>query len=117
MGTKTVSEKQKLIFDDFRHKYPGVKRGLDTELSNFMRHKDWSEVVQELVPALDFQKARRAKISSRGGWVPQWKNLRTWINQRCWEETYGEEDDSNNSPPKARPNPDGRYYRPIHYDD
>lgn len=79
------------IFDEFRKKYPGSKRGLKTEYENFRkRHRDHSTVLPMLLPALDNQSSWRLEMSRRGEFVPQWKNLQTWINQRCWEEEQGQ---------------------------
>ena len=36
------------MFETFRLKYRGKKRGLDTELNNLLKHKDWKKVIQEL---------------------------------------------------------------------
>lgn len=75
------------VFDNFRISYPGKKRGADTEFANFKKkHKDWQAVLPLLSPAVENQKAARAHKKSTGGFVPEWKHLPTWINQRCWEE-------------------------------
>lgn len=77
------SEKQ---FDEFRKKYPGSKRGNRTEYENFCKkHRDHSSVLPMLLPALDNQSAWRVEMRGAGQFVPEWKNLQTWINQRCWE--------------------------------
>ena len=31
------------------------------------------------------------RFGKLGEFVPFWKNLQTWINQRCWEEEEGSE--------------------------
>jgi hypothetical protein len=78
-------EKEK-IFDEFRKKYPGTKRGNKTEYENFCKkHRDHNTVLSLLLPALDNQSAWRVEMSGAGQFVPEWKNLQTWINQRCWE--------------------------------
>lgn len=75
------------LFNNFRTAYPGKKRGNDTEFANFKKkHRDWQEVLPTLTAALARQKESRAHKKSTGGFVPEWKNLPTWINQRCWEE-------------------------------
>lgn len=77
------SEKQ---FDVFRKKYPGSKRGNRTEYENFCKkHRDHSIVLPLLLPSLNNQSAWRVEMRSAGQFVPEWKNLQTWINQRCWE--------------------------------
>ena len=75
-----------LIFDEFRKKYPGTKRGNSTEYENFCKkHRDHCTVLSLLLPALINQSAWRVEMSGAGMFVPEWKNLQTWINQRCWE--------------------------------
>ncbi|NQV31805.1 MAG: hypothetical protein HQ515_03880 [Phycisphaeraceae bacterium] len=85
-------------FDDARKAYPGTKRGLDTEWSEFVkRQKDWQAVVPLLQPAIQSQIQARAVQKQVGQWVPNWKHFRTWLSQRCWEiETDPVEDQSGN---------------------
>jgi hypothetical protein len=91
---KEVKEDKNLIlFDVFRKKYPGTKRGNETEFKNFQKkHKDWKEVLPLLEKSIDIQIEERRKLtlqkqSNKNIFIPQWKNLQTWINQRCWEES------------------------------
>ena len=78
-------------FESFRKSYPGTKRGLETELSNFKKkHKDWKEVIPLLPGIIEKQIRHREKLKRLGKFVPEWKNLQTWINQRCWEEEIKE---------------------------
>jgi hypothetical protein len=80
----------KNVFDEFRKKYPGIKRGLDTEFDNFKKkHKDWKLVVKILLQKIEKQIEDRHNKKARKEFVPEWKNLQTWINQRCWEEETG----------------------------
>ena len=79
------SEEEEL-FEKFRLAYQGSKNGHDTEFKNFKRHKDWKEVVRFLLPAHEKQEAIREQQKKETGWRPQPKNLKTWINNRCWEE-------------------------------
>lgn len=82
---ETVSEEEQL-FDKFRKAYKGSKRGLPTEFTNFKKkHKDWREVLPILLPAYEAQQAKRNAAREQGCFVPQEKNLQTYINQRCWE--------------------------------
>lgn len=89
---KKVNQKDSndlLIFENFRKSYPGIKKGLETEFSNFKKkHKDWKEVLPELLPLLKCQINERTVLKSAGQFVPEWKHLSTWINQRCWEEEF-----------------------------
>lgn len=75
------------IFNAFRVCYPGTKKGAEVEFENFKKkHKDWEQVLPLLSPALTYQIGARAKLKAIPKFVPEWKNLQTWINGRCWEE-------------------------------
>ena len=75
------------VFDDFRKKYKGTKNGNETEFDNFCKkHKDWKSILPTLSERIDYQIRTRSEASAQGSFVPQWKNLSTWINNRCWEE-------------------------------
>ena len=83
---KESKEEYILIFDNFRKKYIGKKRGLETEFNNFRKKtKDIDKVINILEPALLGQIKERDKLISLKKWVPEWPNLQTWINQRRWE--------------------------------
>jgi hypothetical protein len=73
-------------FEVFRIEYPGTKRGFIIEFDNIKKHKDWEEIVPILSDSLTYQKSAREIKRLSGGFIPEWKNLKTWINQRCWEE-------------------------------
>jgi len=73
-------------FEIFRKNYPGTKRGLDTEFKTFQKHKDWKQVLPELDERLSRQIEVRAINKQNGVFVPEWKNLQTYLNQRAWEE-------------------------------
>ena len=83
-----------VIFEAFRKSFPGTKRGLETELKNFLK-KNTSEVVHLLLPALEKEKQNRANLEEQKKtdskiFIPTWKNLSTWINQNCWEQEFSE---------------------------
>lgn len=87
--TDIDTDRDMLIFDKARKLYPGRKRGLATELDNLRKkHTDWQAVLPEIEKAIQQQiNWRRSVIDSDPqAFVPEWKNLQTWINQRCWEE-------------------------------
>lgn len=89
-----ISEKNELeilekLFENFRANYPGRKNGLEVEFKNFKRHHDWKDCIPSLMPALQAEIEWRSK-KLETGFVPQWKNLSTWINQRCWEQELEE---------------------------
>jgi len=84
---KEKHKKEKEVFEIFRKIYPGTKRGLSTEFDNFTKkHKDWKDVLPRLTDLLNKQIKAKEKLSSKGEFVPVWKNMQTYINQRCWEE-------------------------------
>jgi hypothetical protein len=77
----------KAEFENFRKLYPGSKRGTDTEFDNLRKkHKDHKAVIPILIDSLNKQIETRIKLKDRAMFVPEWKHLQTWINQRCWEE-------------------------------
>lgn len=80
------TEKDIYVFDEARKIYPGTKRGNQTEFENFFKkHKDWKEVLPLLKPAIEKQITWR-KNAKGSDFVPAWKNFKTWINNRCWED-------------------------------
>lgn len=84
---KVCSISLESAFDDFRKIYPGTKRGLQTEFENFKKkHKDWKAIVSDLKGLLECQINEKACMERSGIFVPPWKHLSTYINQRCWEE-------------------------------
>ena len=101
-GKEKVEEKVKLTifletFDTFRKEYLGTKRGNETEFKNFQKHSDWKTVLPTLLNILKAQKENRNSKKQRNEFVPEWKNLQTWINQRCWEEVTGQTKQENKS--------------------
>ena len=89
----------KILFKAFVKIYPGVKRGVDTELADFKKkHKAWRKLSVQLKPNLLRQMGEReAKIvhissleragnRNHGLMVAPWKNLKTYLNQSCWTE-------------------------------
>lgn len=79
-------------FDDFRKAYPGSKRGFKAEFDNFKRKNKntWREIVPLLMPALNRLKTWREHATAAGQFVPNYKNLATWLNQQCWTEELPE---------------------------
>lgn len=82
-----TTTEQERMFDEFRRAYRGTKRGLRTEFENFRKkHKDWREVLTHLLADYKRQVDVLDANKAAGAFVPQPKNLQTYINQRCWEE-------------------------------
>ena len=77
-------------FEIFRKRYPGTKRGLDTEFNEFVKKYGGhvTEIVPLLLPALENLTRWREQAAKRGEFVPSFANLKTWINQRRWETEY-----------------------------
>lgn len=79
-------------FEKFRNLYPGTKRGYKTEFENFKKkHKDWKSMIYLLSDAIKKEISYHEEKISKGEFVPQYKNLNTWINNRCWELEFGKE--------------------------
>lgn len=80
-SSSTSKDKYMSIFDEARKLFKGTKRGLQTEYDYFCKkHSDWREVLPLLIPAVENQIKWRAEDGR------YWKNFKTWINNRCWEE-------------------------------
>ena len=75
------------LFEKARKEYPGTKRGLKTEFDNFKKkHKDWKDAILLLSSSIENQILVKTQLKEQNKFIPEWKHLRTWINQRCWEE-------------------------------
>ena len=71
---KRPTDEELIEFDIFRDNYKGRKRGLLTEMDNFVKnHKDWREVL----PILN-----RLYLDYDSKFIP---HFQTFINQRQWE--------------------------------
>lgn len=70
--------------------YPGTKRGLDTEFSNFVKKypRSYMNLVNDLMPNLLRQIEEKKAQYQAGDFVANWKNLRTYINQEAWTEEF-----------------------------
>ncbi len=77
-------------FEIFRKQYPGTKRGLDTEFTEFVKKYTGhvADIVPLLLPALENLIIWREQAVKRGEFVPSFANLKTWLNQRRWETEY-----------------------------
>lgn len=86
LNTPTVKD----IFDEFRRMYPGTKRGLDVEFSNFVKKypKNYFNLVNQLMPNLLRQINEKKEQSKNNTFVANWKNLQTYINQQAWTEEF-----------------------------
>ena len=74
-------------FNEFKKQYPGRKRGLEIEFADLKnKHKDYKQVIPIILTSLNNQIKARKDASKIKAFVPEWKNLKTWLYQRCWEE-------------------------------
>jgi hypothetical protein len=81
-------------FEAARLAWPGSKRGPKTEWEDFARkhRKEISEIVPLLLPAIEVAKKHRSWCEkNKVDFIPQWKNFKTWLHQRCWEEELPQE--------------------------
>ena len=87
---KILKEKELLEeFDVFRQKYPGQKRGLNTEFNEFVKkNDDYAVIIPLLLPALNNLLKWREGATRRGDFVPPFANLKTCLNQKRWETEY-----------------------------
>ena len=83
------SDNSKNSFDNFRKMYLGTKRGLDVEYTNFIK-KNKPEIIELLMPALLLEIQYRDALKLQNAFVPEWKNLSTWLNQKCWTQELPE---------------------------
>lgn len=80
------TEEEKNMFEEFRKKYPGNKRGLKTELDLLVKkHKDWRDIIPVLNKAIDVENRKRKEAKDSDSFYPNPKNLQTYINNRVWE--------------------------------
>lgn len=100
-----VTPDLEISFEEFRKAYPGTRRGLSTELNDFKKKypKDYKKIIPLLLPALQKQISIREINKERKVFVPEWKHLRTWINQKCWEEEIAVAGDGVSSATTAAP--------------
>jgi hypothetical protein len=68
--------------------YPGTKRGLEAEFENFRKQRNKVDTVKLLLPALKKEIEYKNNLRKAGKFVPEWKNLSTWINQKCWTQEF-----------------------------
>lgn len=82
----------KVKFEKFRKAYPGIKRGLDVEYANFIKKhpKDAAMIVDSLLPALQREIGYHQTCQMTGKFCPEYQHLKTWINNRSWENVFPE---------------------------
>ena len=81
-------------FEAAQKQFPGRKLGFAVEFQNFVkkvggRTKAATEV-DRLLPGIEAEKADREKKTAARAFVPEWKNFKTWINAKAWEQEFAE---------------------------
>ena len=100
--TTKYTLEQEQQFNEFRLLFGGTKRGNKTEFEYFIKKtRDWKFVLLNLKSSILKEIAWRKLQSESGKFVPEWKNLQTWINRRCWETEYDLPQESNDNPTKV----------------
>lgn len=99
---KSIVNKMSIAFEDFWKKYPGTKSGAVAEYENFLK-KNKQDMIPHLMPGLEKEIKHRELLRANKKFEPNWKNLSTWINNRCWEQEL---------PEIKEKNTDGRPIRP-----
>ena len=93
--TKKVEISLPSIFEEFRKKYPGDKRGSDVEFDYFKKtEKKWQDVIPLLIPSLEREIKHRELLKKNKKFCADWKRLRTWIFQKCWTQEFGQIEES-----------------------
>lgn len=100
---RTIEQDAPLIFERFRVLFPGKKRGLETELKAFQKHKDWKTELTKLESAITAEITDRQEKKKVGAFVPEWSMLSTYLNQRRWETVP--ETPQTTLPPKKKSHP------------
>ena len=90
-----ISEKPKIetIFEDFRKKYGGTKRGFEIEFALFKKTcKAYklkpSEEVLKLLPAFLREDELRLKAWRANKFFPERATLQTWLRQARWTQEF-----------------------------
>ena len=94
---KEKEKKEQEEFGRFWNEYQGNKGGVQFEFDNLKKHKDWEDVIQKLLPALENEIYWRKLKQEEGCFVPDWAGLSKWIDQRRWEQGLNFNNNGNSS--------------------
>ena len=75
-----------VAFKEFCKMFPGKVGSAPFCFGRLKKHKDWKQALPRLKTAVIAQIDEREIMVRRQEFVAPWKNLTTWINQRCWED-------------------------------
>lgn len=80
----------KKMFESFRQNYKGVKPGSKVAWDFFVlkNKEDYLDLVLKLQPGLDYQNEARKRMKVKKMFVSEWRNLKTWIFNRGWEDEF-----------------------------
>ena len=45
-----------------------------------------NEILPKLVQAINDEIVQKSILTVHGRFTPEWKNFKTWLNNRCWEQ-------------------------------
>ncbi len=76
-----------IFFKDFFEAYPGPKKSIKTEFENFIAQYE-PTVAMNFLPALEREKKYKTALKNQNKLVPQWKNMSSWIDRKCWEQEF-----------------------------
>ena len=82
--SSTVIAKAQVKFESFRIAYPGKKDGSDIAFQHYLEGGNLIRDIDLLLPALE-----KEKVYMLGKTI-NWKNLKTWINDKCWTQELPE---------------------------
>lgn len=79
-------------FDAFRQEYRKITGnpvpGLETALKLLKKHRDWREIVDKLLPAIQRESEYKSHLKKTNQFCPPWPNFATWMNQRRFENEF-----------------------------
>jgi len=84
---KEEKEEIDIVFFEAYKIYPGSKSKTDN-FKTFKKHKDWKECLPLLKPAVEKEVGHKKALKYYGEFCPDFKNFKTWLNQRCWEQEF-----------------------------
>jgi hypothetical protein len=80
----SIIAKAQVKFEVFRIAYPGKKDGSDVAFQHYLEGGNLIRDIDLLLPALE-----KEKVYMLGKTI-NWKNLKTWINDKCWTQELPE---------------------------
>lgn len=94
-----ITPERVITFDDFWTPYPN-KVSKAAAMKAWGKLKATPELADEILAALESQKAWRAAMQAAGEWVPEWPHGATWLNGSRWEDELPATKNLTNAGPK-----------------